>query len=118
MLANLPASYQTADLDNGEAKFAVCRSCHTVGQGGESGVGPNLWGVFGRHAGSLPGFSYSPGMKLQTFAWDAARLDTWITHPAAMIPGTRMTYIGMDSPADRRDVIAYLATVTSAPPKP
>jgi cytochrome c len=115
MLATLPAAYQTADLDNGQAKFATCKSCHTIAQGGETMVGPNLWGVFGRKAGSLPGFTYSDGMKALGVTWDADKINTWITHPSAMVPGTKMTYIGMENPKDRIDVIAYLKTVTTAP---
>jgi cytochrome c len=57
ILATLPVAYQGADLDNGQAKFALCQSCHTVGKGEAPMVGPNLWGVFGRKAGSAPGFT-------------------------------------------------------------
>ena len=117
ILAALPAAYQSADLDNGQTKFAMCRSCHTLARGGDSGVGPNLWGVFGRKAGSLAGFAYSEGLKTQTFVWDADHLNSWISKPSAMIPGTKMSYIGMESPKDRIDTIAYLATVTSPAPK-
>src|SRR5580704_19237073 len=63
LVAELPAAYQGADLSNGEAKFAVCRSCHTLVQGGEDMTGPNLWGVFGRKAGAKDGFTYSDDMK-------------------------------------------------------
>jgi cytochrome c len=118
ILATLPAAYQSADLDNGQAKFATCKSCHTIAQGGDTMVGPNLWGVFGRKAGSLPGFTYSDGMKALGVTWDADRINTWITRPSAMVPGTKMTYIGMENPKDRIDVIAYLKTVTTPPPTP
>jgi cytochrome c len=115
ILATLPAAYQSADLDNGQAKFATCKSCHTIAQGGDTMVGPNLWGVFGRKAGSLPGFAYSGGMKALGITWDADRINTWITRPSAMVPGTKMTYVGMENPKDRVDVIAYLKTVTTTP---
>ncbi|HEY1751825.1 MAG TPA: cytochrome c family protein [Caulobacteraceae bacterium] len=117
LLAQLPAAYQGADLSNGEAKFALCRSCHTTSQGGEDMTGPNLWGVFGRKAGSEPGFNYSDGMKQAGWTWDADRIDTWITNPRGVLPGTKMTYVGMQDPTDRRDVIAFLKLQTSPPPK-
>jgi cytochrome c len=115
ILATLPAAYQGADLDNGQAKFAVCRSCHTVGQGEAPMVGPNLWGVFGRKAGSAPGFTYSGGMKAMGVTWDAQTIDRWITNPRAMNPGTKMTYLGMENPKDRIDVVAYLKVATTLP---
>jgi cytochrome c len=115
LLAALPAAYQTADLDNGQAKFALCQSCHTVAQGGTAMTGPNLWGVFGRKAGSAPGFTYSDGLKASGIVWDAASLDKWITNPRGDVAGTKMTYLGMESAKDRADTIAYLKTVTTAP---
>jgi cytochrome c len=116
LLASLPAQYQTADLANGEAKFAICKTCHTTAQGAGDMVGPNLWGIFGRKAGSEAGFSYSDGMKALGITWDAQAIDKWISNPRSMIPETKMTYIGMENPKDRADVIAYLKTVTSPPP--
>jgi cytochrome c len=117
LLAELPASYRGADLSNGEAKFAVCRSCHTLNEGGDDMVGPNLWGVFGRKAGSKPGFSFSDDMKAAGWTWDAGQLDRWIANPKAVLLGTKMTYVGLPDANDRRDVIAFLKVHTSPPPK-
>ncbi len=117
ILAALPAAYQTADLENGQAKFALCKSCHTAVAGGESAVGPNLYGVFGRKAGSLPGFVYSDGVKALGYAWDAERIDKWINNPRAVVSGTKMTFAGLESSKDRVDVVAYLKVLTTPPPK-
>jgi len=117
LVAELPATYHGADLANGEAKFAVCRSCHTLPEGGDDMVGPNLWGVFGRKAGSKAGYSYSDDMKTAAWTWDAARLDKWIENPKAVLMGTKMTFAGMPDANDRRDVIAFLKVRTSPPPK-
>jgi cytochrome c len=116
LLATLPAEYQAADLANGEAKFAICKTCHNTAQGAGDMTGPDLWGIFGRKAGSEPGFAYSDGMKALGIPWDAQAIDKWIANPKSMIPQTKMTYIGMENPKDRIDVIAYLKTVTSPPP--
>jgi cytochrome c len=117
LVAQLPAAYQAADLSNGEAKFAICRSCHTTPEGGDDMTGPNLWGVFGRKAGSKPGFTYSDDLKNAGWAWDADKIDKWIENPRAMLPGTKMTYVGMQDANDRRDVVAFLKVQTSAAPK-
>jgi cytochrome c len=117
LVAELPPAYQGADLSNGEARFAICRSCHTLPEGGEDMTGPNLWGIFGRKAGSKGGFTYSDELKNAGWSWDAERIDKWITNPHAVLPDTKMTFVGMQSPTDRRDVIAFLKVRTSPPPK-
>lgn len=117
LIATLPAPYNAADLDNGKHKFAQCRSCHTTAQGGPNMTGPNLWGVFGRKAASLPDFSYSDGLKAAGWTWDAAELDKWISDPRGDVHGTKMTFFGIKDPKDRVDVIAYLKSETSPLPK-
>ncbi|MFO1012378.1 MAG: cytochrome c family protein [Caulobacteraceae bacterium] len=107
-LAALPAPYNTADIENGQRKFALCRSCHTINQGGANMTGPNLHGVFGRKAGSLAGFNYSDAVKAAGFTWDGPHLDQWLTDPRGFMPGTRMTFAGLRDPKDRTDLIAYL----------
>ena len=114
--AALPAPYNTADLDNGAAKFALCSSCHTLSQGGPVMTGPNLYGILGEKAGVRAGFTFSEPMKAAGFTWDAGRLDTWITDPKVMIPGTKMTFAGLKDPKDRTDVIAYLMIQTGYKP--
>jgi len=116
LLAQLPAPYRSADVSNGEAKFALCRSCHTNSEGGPDMVGPNLWGVFGRKAGSKPGFSYSDDLKNAGWTWDASQLDKWIASPRTDLPNTKMTFVGIQDPKDRADVIAYLKVSTSPAP--
>jgi cytochrome c len=112
--AALPAPYNTADLTNGEAKFALCASCHSVAASGPNMTGPHLHGVVGRKAGSVADYNYSDAVKNAGFTWDPAHLDPWLTNPRAMLPGTKMSFIGLKDPKDRTDVIAYLM-VNSAP---
>jgi cytochrome c len=115
-LAKLPAPYNTADLDNGESKFALCSTCHTLQQGGPNMTGPNLYGVFGRKAATSAGFSYSDALKAAGWTWDAQHLDTWITDPKVAAPGTKMTFAGLKDPKDRTDVIAYVMIRTGLKP--
>jgi cytochrome c len=117
ILDTLPAPYRNADLYNGQARFAACKSCHTVARGAGAALGPNLWGIFGRQSGTARGFAYSEGLKRLGVTWTAQTLDAWIADPRAIVPGTRMAYAGLEDPRDRIDVVAYLKTVTTPAPK-
>jgi cytochrome c len=115
-LAALPEPYHTADLKNGEAKFALCRSCHTIVPGGANITGPNLYGVFGRKPAQVEGFNYSDALKNATFIWDLSDLDKWLADPRGFLPGTKMTFHGLKEAKDRIDVIAYLAVESGYKP--
>jgi cytochrome c len=117
-LAALPAPYNTGDLSNGQSKFALCRSCHTITEGGPDLTGPNLYGVFGRKVGSKPGYNYSDPVKAAGFAWDAEHLDKWLSSPREFMPGTKMTFAGLHDTKDRIDLIAYLKVETGYKPAP
>ena len=112
MLASLPAPYNTADLANGKKQFARCRSCHTLGEGQGNLTGPNLYGVFGRKAGSKPGYNYSDAVKAADFTWDGEHLDRWLADPRGFLPGTKMSFAGLKDAKDRIDLIGYLKTQT------
>ncbi|MBP6877321.1 MAG: cytochrome c family protein [Phenylobacterium sp.] len=112
VLASLPAPYNTADIDNGKAKFAMCRSCHTIIEGGANLTGPNLHGVFGRKAGALETYKYSDAVKNAGFVWDAEHLDKWLAEPRTFLPGTKMTFAGLKAEKDRIDLIAFLKVET------
>lgn len=90
--------------------FAQCAACHSV-EKGKHGVGPSLAGVFGTKAGDIPGYTFSDAMKGSGLVWDEKTLDTYLTNPMKVVPGTRMTYAGMTDPADRKAVIDYLKTL-------
>jgi cytochrome c len=87
--------------------FTACRGCHTVQKDGRNGIGPNLHGVVGRPAASVPGFAYSPALKASKLRWDEKTLDGYLTAPGKKVPGTRMP-ISTPDPAKRAALIAYL----------
>ena len=89
--------------------FAACLACHTV-EKGRSGSGPSLVGVFGRKAGALPGYPYSPALAASGLTWDAATLDRWLAAPVKLVPGTRMV-MPVTDPAARRALVGYLETL-------
>lgn len=107
-LASLPAPYNAGDPDNGRRKFGQCRSCHSITEGGPNMTGPNLWGVYGRKAGTEAGYSYSDALKAAGWNWDAQHLDAWIKSPRTVLPDTKMTFLGLKTDKDRVDLIAYL----------
>ena len=116
LLAALPAPYNTADLLNGQRQSALCRSCHTLTEGGPNLTGPNLHGVFGSKAGSKSGYTYSAAIKAAGFTWDAAKLDQWLADPKGFMPGTKMTFLGIRDAKDRIDLIAFLKVQTGYQP--
>jgi cytochrome c len=100
------------DPDMGKRQFAPCSACHTVEEGGPDKLGPNLHGVFGRKAGTKPDFAYSDALKNSGITWDADKINTWITKPAAMVPGTKMAFLGISKDEVRANIIAYLQQAT------
>jgi cytochrome c len=95
------------DAARGEKKFEECAACHKIAPG-EDNVGPSLHGVFGRKAGTLTDFRYSPALKRSGITWTAQTLDTFLADPQKIVPANRMPYAGLADASDRADLIAYL----------
>jgi cytochrome c len=103
-----PAAVAEANPKRGAEIYRACVACHAL-EPGLHLAGPSLGGVFGRNAGTAEGFvRYSPGLKNAGFAWNAAALDGWLRDPAAMLPGTYMTFPGIDDAGARADLIGFL----------
>jgi len=111
-LTPLPAAPANRLADQGEQAFATCRACHSLQAGAKSVMGPNLHGLFGRKAGSVAGFNYSPALKASNLVWDAKTLDQFLAAPSKKVPGTRMV-INVTDPAKRAALIKYLKAETS-----
>jgi cytochrome c len=115
-----PAAARSApDAARGEPLYARCLACHALAY---DRVGPRHCGLFGRLAGSVPGFDYSAAMRRSGIRWNEATLERFLAAPLAMVPGSTMTYAGVPDPAERADLIAYLARATrfeacSRPPR-
>jgi cytochrome c len=113
ILATFPAPYNTADLDAGEKQFNKCRSCHTITAGKMNMTGPHLYGVFGRHAATAEGYTYSDAMKAHNVVWDFDTLNIYLKSPQSVVPGTKMGFMGIQNDTDRRNLIAYLKAETT-----
>lgn len=101
LLAAAPALAQ----ESGEDLFADrCGMCH-VAEG--KGQGPNLKGVVGRKAGTVPDFAYTAALKNSGIIWTAENIDRFISNPAALVPGTAMP-IRVNDAAERTAIISYL----------
>lgn len=94
-----------ADAKRGQELYeSRCVGCHSLDA---NRVGPAHRGVYGRKAGSAPGFAYSTAVKNSTVVWEEKTLDAWLTDPQKTIPGQRMNF-RIALPEDRADIIAYL----------
>ncbi|WGR94939.1 cytochrome c family protein [Bradyrhizobium sp. ISRA443] len=105
----------SADVNRGKSETKVCMTCHTLNKGGPNKVGPNLWGVVDRPRASHPGFDYSAAMKAKGGKWTFDEIDKFLTHPQGYIPGTKMTFSGIQSSGQRANLIAYLRTLSDNP---
>ena len=109
-IVTVPAVAAQGDATRGAEVYASrCGGCHSVDA---DRVGPRHAGVFGRRAGTVEGFDYSPALKTSAVVWDARSLDRWLKDPESLVVGQRMGY-SLGDAALRADVIAYLATLTS-----
>ena len=106
-----PAAFaQTAD---GKKTFGLCRACHALDEGGSVETGPTLYGLFGRKAGTQPGFTYSDAMK-KDVVWTPETLDAFLKNPQGFMPGNKMPFAGVKNAAQRAALIDYLKTATAA----
>ncbi|HET8705418.1 MAG TPA: c-type cytochrome [Pseudomonadales bacterium] len=86
-----------------------CAECHSLKEG-KNKKGPSLFAVVGRNAGGIADYNYSDALKAGGFAWSAEKIDAYITHPKAAVPGGKMKYDGLNDEKARADLLAFLAT--------
>lgn len=91
--------------------FAMCGVCHKVGKDEKSTLGPNLFGVGGRKAGTLPGYAYSPAIKAAKISWTRDQLIAFITDPRKTVPGNKMAFAGQKNPQQAAAIADYLLSL-------
>ncbi|EME69494.1 cache sensor protein [Paramagnetospirillum caucaseum] len=109
LTAALPAGAATVEEIAGSHVFERCKACHSA-ESGKQGFGPNLHGVVGRPAASLPTFMYSEALKAANIVWTEDNLRAWIAGNDKVVPGTRMRHVAVTDRAEQDYLIAYLKT--------
>jgi len=107
------AAQAEGDAAKGKAAFVrQCAICHTNEKGGDNRFGPNLFGIVGKKAGTVPGYTYTNAFKTRAnWEWTEDAIGGWMMFPSTMIPGTAMGVFQGIAEKDRDDLVAYLATL-------
>ena len=103
------------DLAHGEKVFKKCSACHMIASGGKNMIGPNLWGVIGRTAGSVSDYKYSKAMVAYAKQWSFEEMNSYLIKPQAYVKGTKMAFAGLRKEKDRASVILFMNSKSSSP---
>jgi cytochrome c len=107
----MPAS-AAGDAGRGKLVFTSrCALCHAAVSGGPNKIGPNLFGIFGRKAATVPAYSYSPAMRNSGIVWTDAALRAYLKNPPRAVPGGKMAFAGLADQAAMDDLMAYLVSL-------
>jgi len=112
---NIMALFASVSAAEGAKVFSKCKACHSIAKGGGNKIGPALWGVFGRKAGSLTDYKYSKAMAEYKKLWTFEEMDGFLTKPKEWVKGTKMSYAGLKNPKDRAALILYMNQNTDNP---
>jgi cytochrome c len=115
-IAPISARLASANVESGKEIFhRTCVSCHFAAPGVKNPKRPNLWGIVGRRKASESDAQYSSVLKEAGGRWTFEELNSFISNPALTLPGTDMTFAGLQDEKQRADVIAYLRTLSDTP---
>ncbi|MEO0963271.1 MAG: c-type cytochrome [Pseudomonadota bacterium] len=104
-----------ATVDRGERVARRCVACHTFSDGGENKIGPNLWDVMGGKKAHLDNFNYSAALAGSPGEWSWDSMNAFLKKPSDYIPGTIMSFAGLNKPEDRAAIMVYLAAQAPTP---
>ena len=105
----------SASVANGEKVFKKCAACHSIAKGKGNKIGPALFGVLGRQAGSLVDYKYSKAMIAHGKPWTFEEMNSFLTKPKDWVKGTKMSFAGLKNAKDRAAVILYMNENTNSP---
>jgi len=112
---NIMALFASTSVAEGAKIFKKCAACHSITEGGANKIGPALWGVLGRPAGSVPGYKYSKAMAAHGKNWSFEEMNGFLIKPKDWIKGTKMSFAGLKKAEDRAAVILYMNENTNSP---
>ena len=96
------------DVEKGANVFKQCQACHSIGPGAQNKIGPELNGLDGRKAGTVPNYSYSDANKNSGIVWGEKTFKEYIKDPRAKIPGTKMIFPGVKNEQQANDLWLYI----------
>ena len=105
---NIMAVFASTSATEGAKIFKKCAACHSIAQGGGNKIGPALWGVLGRKAGSVSDYKYSKAMAAHEKAWTFDEMNGFLIKPKDWIKGTKMSFAGLKKENERAAVILYM----------
>ena len=112
---NIMSLFASTSSADGAKIFKKCVACHSIAQGGSNKIGPALWGVLGRKAGTVPGYKYSKSMIAYGKSWSFEEMNGFLTKPKDWIKGTKMSFVGLKNAKERAAVILYMNENTDSP---
>jgi len=112
---DIMALFASTSAADGEKIFKKCAACHSIAQGGANKIGPALWGVLGRSAGTHPDYKYSKALVAHGKPWSFEEMDGFLTKPKDWIKGTKMSFAGLKNKKERAAVILYMNANTDKP---
>jgi len=109
------ALFASTSAAEGAKVFKKCAACHSITEGGGNKIGPALWGVLGRSAGSIPDYKYSKAMVAHGKNWSFEEMNGFLIKPKDWIKGTKMSFAGLKNVKERAAVILYMNENTNSP---
>ena len=112
---NIMALFASTTAADGAKIFKKCAACHSIVQGGANKIGPALWGVLGRKAGSISDYKYSKAMVAHGKPWSFEEMYGFLIKPKDWVKGTKMSFMGLKNAKDRAAVILFMNENADSP---
>ena len=98
-----------------DKEFRKCAGCHKIEEGKRGGMGPNLWGIYGKQSGQVEGYRYSKWLKESGIIWTRESLHAWLSNRKIReeyfgkeVFKTKMMWTGIKKEEDMKTILDYL----------